>query len=56
MTSTGVGVINSPHNWYSVSVFNCTTSGTFQVQWASEVAASAARLNAGSVMIVTALN
>lgn len=53
ITTTGVGVINSPHSIHSVLTFNCTTSGTFQVQWATEVAASASRLNAGSAMYVT---
>ena len=53
ITTTGVGVINSPHSIHSVLTFNCTTSGTFQVQWATEVAASAAQLNSGSAMYVT---
>ena len=52
ITTTGVNVINSPHSIHSVLTFNCTTSGTFQVQWASEVAASASQLNAGSSMYV----
>ena len=54
ITTTGVGVISSPHSIHSVLVFNCTTSGTFQVQWASEVAGSASQLNAGSTLYVTA--
>ena len=53
ITTTAVGVINSPHSIHSVLTFNCTTSGTFQVQWASEVAGSASQLNAGSTMYVT---
>lgn len=53
MTTTGTRVINSPHSIHAVLNFNCTTSGMFQVQWATEVAASAARLNSGSVMYVT---
>ena len=53
ITTTGVGAINSPHSIHSVLTFNCTTSGTFQVQWATEVAASASRLNAGSTLFVS---
>lgn len=53
ITTTGVGVINSPHSLYGVVTFNCTASGTFQAQWASEVSDSAAQLNTGSVMYVT---
>lgn len=55
MTSSGVGVINSPHNWAASAVFNCTTGGTFVVQWATEVAASASQLNIGSALIVERL-
>lgn len=53
MTTTSTSVINSPHSIHAVLNFNCTSSGTFQVQWATEVAASAAQLNSGSVMYVT---
>ena len=52
MTSTGVGVINSDHSWYVLVTFKCTTNGTFQVQWGSEVASSSATLMADSVMII----
>lgn len=50
-TSTGVTVINSPHGITARLYVKCTASGVFNVQWASEVAASAAQLNAGSLMI-----
>jgi hypothetical protein len=50
-TTTGVTVINSPHTISARLYVKCTSSGVFNVQWASEVAASAAQLNAGSVMI-----
>ena len=53
ITTTAVGVIKLPHSIHSVLTFNCTTSGTFQLQWASEVAGSAAQLNAGSALYVT---
>lgn len=53
ITTTGVSVINSPHSIYSALTFNCTTSGTFQVQWGSEVAASAVQLNVGSTLYLT---
>ena len=52
MTSTGVGFIDSDHSWYALVTFKCTTNGTFQVQWGSEVASSSATLMAGSVMII----
>ena len=52
-TTTGVGVVNSPHPMRVVAAFVCTTSGTLQLQWGSEVAASAAQINAGSTMYVT---
>ncbi|MFN7422896.1 MAG: hypothetical protein ACK5QP_05825 [Chitinophagales bacterium] len=56
ITSTGVSAANSPHSIELTSVFNCTTSGTINVQWGSEVNASASQLNTGSVLMVTALN
>jgi hypothetical protein len=49
-TSTGVTVINSPHGITSRIYVRCTVGGVFNVQWATEVAASAAQLNTGSVM------
>lgn len=56
LTSTGVTVINSPHYVKSELVFNCTTSGVFQLQWGSEVAGNSAQLNAGTIMTVELLN
>ena len=53
LTTTGVSVINTPHSIHSVITLDCTTSGVFQVQWGSEVAGNASRLNAGSTMYVT---
>lgn len=53
LTTTGVGTINKPHYIGGSFIFNCTGSGTVQAQWGSEVAASAAQLNAGSVMFLT---
>ena len=46
LLTTGVAVINTPHIWGADFVFNCTTGGTLSLQWASEVAASAAQLAA----------
>ena len=54
--STGVSVINSPHYFCAELIFDCLTTGVFQLQWATEVAASSAQINAGSVMIVETLN
>lgn len=56
ITSTGVSVINSPHYFNCELVFDCLTSGVFQVQFATEIAASASQMNAGSVMIIETLN
>ena len=56
ITSTGVSAINTPHNLNANLVLTCVTSGIFQVQWSSEVANSPAKLNEGTVMIVTQLN
>ena len=53
LTTNGVGTINQPHHIGGHLIFNCTTSGTFQVNYATEVAASASQLNAGSVLFVT---
>jgi hypothetical protein len=53
MTTPGVGVINSPHYIGGILNFNCVTSGVFEIQFATEVAASSAQLNAGSLMLVT---
>lgn len=55
-TSSGVSVINSPHYFYGDLIFDCLTSGVFSLQWGSEVATSAAQMNAGSTMIVETLN
>ena len=56
ITSTGVSVINSPHYFVGELIFDCLTSGVFQLQWGSEVATSSAQINAGSVMIIETLN
>lgn len=51
-TSTGVGVINSPHSVMAELEFTCTTSGVFRIQWGTEVANSLATLLANSKVIV----
>ena len=56
MTSTGVTVINSPHYFNGELLFDCLTTGVLQLQFATEVAASSAQINAGAVMIVDVLN
>lgn len=56
LLTTAVNPINAPHLWGADFVFHCTTGGTLSLQWASEVAASAAQLNIGSVMLVEELN
>lgn len=56
LTTTGVSVINSPHYIGLDITFTCTNSGTFNIVWATEVATSAAQLNANSSLIYQALN
>ncbi|WP_394759316.1 hypothetical protein, partial [Flavobacterium sp.] len=56
ITSTGVSVINSPHYLCANLIFDCTTSGVFQLQYGSEVAGSSSSINAGATLIVTPLN
>lgn len=56
MTSTGVTVINSPHYFNGELIFDCLTTGVLELQFATEVAASSAQINAGAVMIVDVLN
>lgn len=56
LISTGVTAINSPHYFNALVTFTCTTSGTFNVGWASEVAGSASQLNANSTLIYQQLN
>lgn len=56
LITTGVTATNSPHYIYALVTFTCTASGTFNVGWASEVAASAATLNANSSLIYQQLN
>lgn len=52
MTTTGVGVIKSPHSWYGLFTFKCITSGVLQLQWGTEVANSLASLLSGSIVLV----
>ncbi len=56
LLTTAVNPINAPHIWGADFVFHCTAGGTLSLQWASEVAASAAQLNIGSVLMVEQLN
>ena len=52
LTTTGVSAINTPHAVEMYLNFVCTVAGTLEIRWASEVAASAAQLNAGSSLFV----
>lgn len=56
ITSTAVSVINSPHYFNGELIFDCLTTGVLQLQFATEVAASSAQINAGAVMIIEVLN
>lgn len=55
LTSTGVAAVNVPHLVQSSMIFNCTANGTFNMTFGSEVASSAATLNANSVLVITEL-
>jgi hypothetical protein len=50
-----VAAINTPHALGFEFAFVCTGSGSIEVRWGSEVAASAAQINPGSTLIVDAL-
>lgn len=54
-TSTGVGTVNIPEGIEGELIFECTTAGTFNLQWGSEVAASAASLLKNSILEITEL-
>lgn len=56
ITSTGVATAATSHYLAATLYFECTTAGTFQLQWGSEVASSAATLISGTAMVVTLLN
>ncbi len=56
LISNAQSIINTPHYVQANLVFTCATNGVFQLQFATEIAASAAQLNAGLVMIVQLLN
>lgn len=56
LLTPSVSPINAPHNMGADFVFECSTGGTLAIQFASEVAASAAQMNAGSFMTVQLLN
>lgn len=53
--TTGVSPANSPHSIGMDFIFNCTTGGTLAWYWYTEVAGSAAQINAGSILIISEL-
>ena len=53
ITTTGVSVINSPHYIGGILNFKCTSSGTFEIQFASEIGSSTSQLNADSLLLIT---
>jgi len=55
LLTTGVATINRPHAIGGTIIIDCTATGNVRFQWAGE-AATAAQINAGSVIVVTALN
>ena len=56
LTTSGVNAVNTPHSIEMTITFICTASGTFNIQWGSEVNASETRLNLGSSLIYQILN
>jgi len=56
LTTTAVSAINTPTKLYMLVTFTCTTSGTFNVGFATEIGASAAQINANSSLIYQVLN
>lgn len=55
-TSSGVSVINSPHYFNCELVFDCLTTGVFNVQFGSESVSTSVQMNAGSMLIIETLN
>lgn len=56
ITSSGTSAANTPHYVVASLYFNCTTAGTFKIQWGSGVSGSNAVLKTGSTLVVTLLN
>ena len=52
-TSNEVSSINTEHSCYMISTFNCINSGTFSLQFGSEVLANSVTLLANSVLLIT---
>lgn len=52
-TSTGVGTVNTPEIIMGELIFECTASGVFNVQWASEIANSNATLLKNTLLEIT---
>lgn len=56
LQTSGVNAVNTPQAVSMIITFTCSTSGTFHIQFGSEVAASETRLNLGSSLIYQILN
>jgi len=54
--TTAVAPANQPHHNGLEFVLHCTANGSVSIQFASEIAASAAQMNAGSTLIVEELS
>lgn len=50
-TTTDVSASDTPHHIAMEFVFVCTADGSLEIRWGSEVGASAAQLNAGSLLV-----
>ena len=55
LTTTSVNATATPHFLILDSVFTCTTSGTFSIQFGSETPVTSVSFQAGSVFIITEL-
>ncbi len=53
--TTAVNPINSPHDNGMDFLYTCTTGGTVAIHFATEVAASSAQMNIGSMLVVDEL-
>ena len=56
INSSGVSVTNAPHKVVANFILDCITTGVLQLQFGSRFSGSSAQLNAGTTMVVTALN
>ncbi|WP_028522770.1 hypothetical protein [Runella limosa] len=53
LVSTGVSPVNAPHCWQATLIYESTTTGTFKVQFASEIGGTAVTMLNKTTLFVT---